>query len=265
MRLLIVTPTLGRSPWLGETIADVGAILESSGIRHVVVAPAAAMGEIRARYPWVSVVESEPCGVYQAITAGVDASEGWEWMTWINDDDRLLSGFADALHRVRTYSGFADVLYGEVDYVDEGGRLIATMPVARSPQDVAPLLASGQAPFTQQGALISAGLWNRLNGFDLSFRIAADFDFWVRAAASGACFRYVPEKVAAFRVRRGQLSGDVERAEGEIAAVLARRDLKVGAARAWLARFRFRLENLPCIAQRVMRARSLRSRALFQR
>ena len=48
-----------------------------------------------------------------------------------------------------------------------------------------------------------------LGGYDGRYRICADLDFWVRAHAQGFAFRYYPLEVGRFRIRSGQISGDV--------------------------------------------------------
>ena len=102
-------------------------------------------------------------------------------------------------------------------------------------------------------------------GLDAALRIAGDFDFWIRAAAAGARFGFVPRTVAAFRVRAGQLSGGVAQAKDEEAAVLRRRDLRIGRLDQWLAAVRFRAQNLPRILQRIGRTGRLRSRRMMAR
>lgn len=262
-RLAIVTPTLGRSLWLPETVGGVRAVV--AGIPHslVFVAPHDRISALAEQWPGYTVLPETSGGVYGAINAGAAAVDGWRWLTWINDDDRLLPGFVALWRRAQEAPEAADVWYGEVEYIDEVGTQIARMPVCRRPSDVPALLARGVAPFTQQGTLISAELWRQLGGIDASLRIAGDFDFWVRAAAAGARFAYVPELVASFRVRPGQLSGDVDAARREVAVVLARDALRVRRRARWIAIVRFRFANLWRIARRLCRAGRLASRGLF--
>lgn len=264
--LLVVTPTLGSSPFLAGMMEDVAALGRTVPLQQFVVAPAAAVGALRKRWSSSAVLAEPPgCGMYGAINAAADAAGDWEWLTWINDDDRLLHGFEDLWRCAQAAPAAADIWYGEVDYVDADGSKLAAMPVCRRPADVPALLASGLAPFTQQGALISRDLWHKLGGMDASLRIAGDFDFWIRAAASGARFRFLPGTVAAFRVRPGQLSGRVTQAKDEEEAVLRRCGLAVGRARRLIASVRFRVANLPRIIQRTWRTGRLGSRRMYAR
>ena len=261
--LLMITPTLGQSPWIADTMSDVERL--RLPLQHILVTSPELVGPLSVRWP-NSVVVAEPVGlggVYGAINIGAAAVADWRWITWINDDDRLLPGFGELWRRAQEESASVDVWYGDVGYIDSHGRDLSTMPACRHAGDVPALLAAGMAPFTQHGALIGCDLWNRLGGLNASLRIAGDFDFWVRAAAGGARFRYVPRKVAAFRVRSGQLSGDVAAAQAEVETVLRRRDLAVGDLRRWLAVLRFRTRNFPRVFGRVRRTGRLRSRGMF--
>lgn len=265
MSVLVITPTLGRSPWLAETVADVAALRASVPLRHVLVAPADLVGELQRRWPEVGVrAESAGGGVYGAINEA--ATDGdWRWMTWINDDDRLRAGCAELWRCAEQFPERADVWYGDVDYLDEAGATLAKLPIARRGSQVPALLASGVAPFTQQGTLLARDSWLRLGGLAPAWRIAGDFDLWVRAAAAGMRFEYVPRTVGAFRIRAGQLSGDVARAQIEIREILARRELTVGGAKRWISLARFRMANLPRILRRMLRTGRARSVAAFAR
>jgi len=264
--LLVVTPTLGHSPYLPGMMKDVARIARSVVLQQVVVAPEATVGALRRQWPSASIAAEPPeCGMYGAINAAADAAGDWEWLTWINDDDLLLPGFQEVWRRAQAEPTVADVWYGEVDYLDADGRKVAAMPVCRRPTDVPALLAAGLAPFTQQGALISRDLWRKIGGMDASLRIAGDFDFWVRAAAIGAHFKFVCRTVAAFRVRGGQLSGNARHAKDEEAKVLRRHNLQVSRVCQQLAALRFRAQNLPRILHRVWRTGHLSSRGMFAR
>jgi hypothetical protein len=186
-------------------------------------------------------------------------------MTWLNDDDRLLPSFAGLWQPVSHFWSRADVWYGEVNYIDEAGGLIAAMPICRRTSDVPALLASGVAPFSQQGTIIGIDLWRRLGGINPALRIAGDFDLWVRAVAAGARFGFVPGVAAAFRVRAGQLSGGVTQARSEVEAVLRRGELKVGGVRRWKSMVRFRATNCLRILRRIRSSGRIRTQQMFAR
>jgi hypothetical protein len=257
---LVVTPTLGNSRYLGATIESVRAV--GQGIRHVLVAPPARVSEIRTRYPSLEVI-AEPvgAGLYGALNWAISTVEGWDWFTYINDDDCLLPGFArvvaDHLSIPEQRIAYADVMYRGAQGSDLG-----LMPTERNPRQLRAAISSGVIPLTQQGTLISRGDLASLGGFDTRFKLAADFDLWVRALAAGLSFRYYNEVAASFRLRPGQLSGNVALswAEAEASRRLLGRPHAIQRA---LSKSRFYGRNVFRYMRRVQATGRLRSRALF--
>ncbi len=258
--LLVVTPTLGRSPWLPEAVEDVTRLGSHLRVRHVLVAPPAVVPGLRERWPKVLVVaETAGGGLYSALNTGVAAGGDWRWFTYLNDDDRLFPEVAEAVRR----GGGRDVVFGDVNYIDEGGRIIARMPVCRCEADIPDLLVRGLAAFTQQGALVGRPLWDRLGGFDPSLRFVGDHEFWLRAAMGSASFVRLPGVVAAFRIHASQLSGDADAVEAELRAVLGRGGACATSRGRRGALLRFRMANAGRVFVRILRSGRLRSRSLY--
>jgi hypothetical protein len=257
--LLVVTPTLGDSPYLDQTVASVATL--PVPVHHVLSTPAARVTALAARYPGTEVVpdEGRSGGIYGAINAGLRAARPrseWRWFTYINDDDCLLPGFGPALLGATPGT---DVLYGDVDLIDETGALISRITVAKDPRWIPDLLHQGISPLMQQGLALRRETVERLQGFDLRYRLCADLDFWVRAFCGGARFRYHPGPVARFRLRAGQLSADTERTRVEQDEIVARHLPGRGSALSRLTtRSLYRLVNLPRYLERI-RARGFRS------
>jgi len=259
--LLVVTPTLGRSSWLGEVVADVARLRRDHPVVHVLAVPKDRVAEMRAQWPDAVVVgDGGGSGVYGALNAGVAGVDDFEWLTYINDDDRILRlppGLATG--RLAAF----DVVYGDVDYIGEAGGRIAMMPVCPYVGDIAFLLTREIAPFTQQGTWISQRLWKRLGGVQPQFQLAGDFDFWLRAAIAGAAFCYVSAHLASFRIHPRQLSADCCRARAEVQASLDAVSFSAPFWRRSLAWTRFRLHNTMRIAHRARRRGWMRSTGLF--
>lgn len=260
-RILVVTPTLGASPFLEETVASVAD--QPLDIVHVLSAPAAKQEELRARFPGMTVVEDagRAGGIYGAINAALGrAGADWDWFTYINDDDLLLPGFGRASLRHLGAPTPAPVAYGDVELVDEGGRPLARITTERDPAWIPALLQQGISPLMQQGMLVRRDLVERLGGFDLRYRLCADLDFWLRAYAGGAAFRHHPERVARFRVRAGQLSGDTRLTQAEQDAIVARLlPVPVPPLKRKWAVVRYRACNLPRYLARARAMRGLRT------
>lgn len=245
--LLVVTPTLGTSPWLDATIDSVAAL--GLDVVHLLAAPADRQRSLQHRFPHTQVVPDagKSGGIYGALNAALtQAPAAWDWFTYINDDDALLPGLGEVFRRHAPSQTPAPVVYGDVDLVTEQGQVLSRVTVETDPSWIPALLQQGISPLMQQGMLFQRATVRRLGGFDQRYRLCADLDFWLRALAAGHRFRYYPHRVAQFRLRGGQLSGDTHTTEVEQADIV-RRHLPVLVRPAQLrwARWRYRLRNLP--------------------
>lgn len=261
--LLVVTPTLGRSVYLDQTMASVAALHLS--VAHVLATPASQVGRLQGGYPHALVVPDggHDAGVYGALNSGLrQAPPGWEWFTYLNDDDVFLDGFSDVvrLHLARPEP--EPVVYGDVALVDDHGRHLGLTTVERDPRWIPALLQQGISPLMQQGMLFRRDWVERLGGFDVRYRLCADLDFWLRAHAAGASFRYCHQRVARFRVHAGQLSGDTALTRREQADIVGRHyPARLPAGRRHAAVLRYRLCNL---LRYLGRTRSLGFRTSYQ-
>ncbi len=229
-RILVITPTLGASPWLEETVASVTRFAAFS--QHVLVAPAAQMEELVRRFPTLTVVPDPGGGMYAAINAGLAKIPDWDAFTYINDDDLLLPGFGQLLKRLP--HGLDGVHYGRVRMIDAEGQALGRIPISRNPRLNAVLYRSGIEPVYQHGTVIPRRVLEKVGRFDESYRLCGDSEWLARACLGGCRFTYCSSDVAAFRIRSGQLSRNVQ---------------AMGAER---ERFRRFLGPQPCWRRRVL-------------
>jgi GT2 family glycosyltransferase len=259
-RILVVTPTLGESVLLKKTMDSVATQLLE--ILHVISAPVEKQQALQARFPHALVVRDggKVGGIYGAINAALNTvSEGWDWFTYINDDDLLLPGFSEAFYLHMRSVATEPVIYGDVDLIDEDGRAISLVTTERHPAQFPALLQQGISPLMQQGTLFRRDVVRRLRGFDRRYRLCADLDFWLRAYAAGAKFRYYPKRVAQFRLRSGQLSGNTATTRHEQDEIVKRHlPVPVDPWSRRFARWRYRAFNLPRYVQRA-RTRGFRT------
>jgi hypothetical protein len=254
MKLLVVTPTLGESAWLDETVASVAA--QPSPQQHVLVAPIARVAALAARFPKATVVAEPGGGMYAAINAGVAAARDWDAFTYINDDDLLLPAFRDVVRAVEAAAAAPLIVYGRVRLIGTGGRRLGAIPISPVPALNRALYAQRIEPVYQHGTLATRAAWNALGGFEPSLRFCGDSEFLARACVSGIPFvRATGREVAAFRLRADQLTKN----RAALAAERTRVDVALGllvprrtlAHR--LARWRFRFANLHVYAERIAR------------
>jgi len=257
MRLLVVTPTLGDSPWLEESVASVAGL--PCACCQVLVAPAAAVVALTDRFPQTVVIAElgSNRGMYAAINTGLGAVGEWDAFTYLNDDDLLLPGFAYSVARAETAVRMRRALfvYGRVRLIDTEGRLLGAIPVSPWPRLNRALYAQRIEPVYQHGTLVSRAAWQQVGGFDPTFRYCGDSEYLARLCIRGVPAVRVAGEVAAFRLRRGQLTKNrlkmmEERKRVDEQLSLLPRHLAV---RHYWARLCFRVANLPVYAGRIAR------------
>lgn len=201
-QLSIITPAWNSAATLPATLASIRPLVEA-GAEHILVDSGSEDGtQTLAEAAGAQVLYCPPGSMYAAINEGLKAAKG-EWLTYINSDDIL---YADAIaEMLENAPADADVLYGNIDYIDEAGRFLFWWRSA-SPERMRMAMGS-YCGLLQQGAIFHRRVLERLEGFDTRYRFCADYDFFCRAALEG--FRYVKyteKSVAAFRLLATQLS-----------------------------------------------------------
>ncbi len=244
-RWLVITPTLGQSSFLAETVASVRALGE--GVCHRVICPAESVKAMQSVAPEAEIQAEQATGLYAAIQQGAADATDFAAVTWLNDDDRLIATGTHAAWSA--ISRGAELVYGKVGMLNGRGCEWGWLPVCRRGGDLAALLARGTVALAQPGTWLSGSLWGQVGGVDTRYRLAGDLDLFWRAAVGGARCEFVPEPVARFRLRGGQLSQQQELGGHEKAQVLATA-LRTAA---WGPRARFLLGNLGVYMDRVRR------------
>lgn len=245
-RLLVVTPTLGVSPYLEMAVRSVTEL--PFPVLHVISVPGSLVPPIQERFPHAVVVADagKQGGIYGAINAAIHAAPAaWDWFTYINDDDALSPDFARMFAEHTARENAEPVTYGDVRLINESGGTISFLTTERSPRFIPALLHAQISPLNQQGMLFRRDVVERLQSFDLDFRLCADLDFWARAMSAGFAFRHYPLEVGQFRIRRGQLSGDVTQTLREQNEIVRRAFPSVHPLLQRLAKWRYRVMNLP--------------------
>lgn len=255
MKLLVITPTLGTSPWLARTVASVAAY--GGEVEHVLVAPVAVTASLAARFPAARVMPEPGGGMYAAINAGLSVAGEWDAFTYLNDDDVLLPAFAENMRAIATAGAHKPcIAYGGVRLIGADGRRLGSIPISPAPELNRLLYAQRLEPVYQHGTVVTRAVVDRIGPFDAGLRFCGDSEFLARACVHGVRFvRATGRETAAFRLRAGQLTKNR-------AAMMAERrtvDEKLGllapqpaGALRW-ARWRFRFANLDVYLERIRR------------
>ncbi|MCB1774570.1 MAG: glycosyltransferase [Gammaproteobacteria bacterium] len=139
--------------------------------------------------PYMRAFVSEPdSGIYNAMNKGAALASG-EYLLFMNGGDSFFD--PDALEVVRT-ARRADVVVADVKHGHEGDDYL------RYPERISPRwLLKHMLP--HQAAFIRRQLFEQCGGYDEGFRIAGDYELFVRLfTRHGASYQHVPAVTAVF-------------------------------------------------------------------
>lgn len=256
MDLLLITPTLGRSPFLEESVAS--ARLSGVRVRHTICCPADRVAALQTRFPNSRVITDQGSqgGLYGAINAGLAAAqEPWDFFTYLNDDDLLGRDFAAMFKRHALPANLNTVAFGRITNIDQLGRKLMQMTVGPNPRQYPALLHTGISPTGQQGMIFGRQVVESIGLYSSRYKLCGDLDYWCRAMAAGFRFVFYSMEAGKFRIQAGQLSGDTETTRRELAEI-ARIHFPRGASpgEKWRAKLVYRFYNAFRYLDRFMRS-----------
>ena len=241
---VIVTPTLGDRPSLARTV-DTVAMIGGDRVKHVLVCPQSSKDKLQHKFPRCEIVgEPEKSGVYGAVNFGLRNSiAGCEYLSYINDDDYWLPHYKN-LFAILDRKSEVDLAYGRVNYVDESDNLIFESTSSGNYKSFKSLIGRDVVLFTQQAVLMRRRVYETLNGFDESYRLVADTEFWIRAVEAKFKMEFFDATCAAYMIQSGQLSGDLQLSAKETQRIKESHGIQ-NDWRAMLSLLHFRIRNLP--------------------
>lgn len=137
-------------------------------------------------------VVSEPDkGIYDAMNKGVAKATG-EWIVMMNAGDSFVDGkVLEDLFLNKSYD--ADILYGDTILREHSKKAIMykrsnARPLYRIDESMA---------FCHQSSFVRRTVLQKY-GFDMQYKIAADYDLFVRTYQDGVPFQHVPRLIAMF-------------------------------------------------------------------
>lgn len=204
-KITIVTPVFNGEAHIRETIESV-LNQRYPNLEYIIVDGGSTDGTmkiVREFEDRLTCVISEPDkGMYDAVAKGFDRARG-EVLGYLNADDVFEPG---ALQRIGEF--FRDhpkamVAYREDTITAQGWRF----PNAHQPHvDMFDLLR-GHILF-QDGVHFRKEAYLAVGGMNRELRLAGDYDLWLRLSRPFK-FHRVPGHVSSFRIRAGQLSGNM--------------------------------------------------------
>ncbi|MDG4597914.1 MAG: glycosyltransferase family 2 protein [Candidatus Contendobacter sp.] len=201
MKISVITVTRNCADTVAECLASVAgqSYLDRE---HIVIDGASTDGTLAmldAHRAQLAVLVSEPdCGIYEALNKGIARASG-EVIGFLHADDR----YADdqVLSRIAAVlaNPAVDACYGDLLYVsqDDPRRVVRHW---RAGLYRPHLLGRGWMP-PHPTFYARRAVYQRLGGFDLDYRIAADYDCLLRFLGAGRIIcAYIPEVLVHMRL-----------------------------------------------------------------
>ena len=144
---------------------------------------------------------------------------------YINSDDCLTAGAARVVCESFAQYPEAGIVFGGVDWIDKNGRVIGSHHgEILNLEQILDIYAYwwNQKQWVQPEVFFRRSLYESVGGFDESYSLAFDFDFWVRILRLRPRVISVPQTLVCFRRHDQQRSQDFERANSEIRRAVAR-------------------------------------------
>lgn len=139
---------------------------------------------------WISEPDQ---GMYDAMNKGAQMASG-DWLAFLNADDRYPKGVIDSVLNEASRVD-SDIIYGDLIKrrpLDDEVFERVEKPDLRG-------MKAGMSIF-HPATFIKRDLFNDLMGYNTQYKLAADYDLFLRAYLASASFHYLPRPLAVFYV-----------------------------------------------------------------
>ncbi|MEQ1948434.1 MAG: glycosyltransferase family 2 protein [Bryobacteraceae bacterium] len=150
---------------------------------------------------------------------------GGDVIGFLNSDDLLADNAAERILEELARDSSVDLVYGEVDWIDEhghntghhSGELSALSDVL----DIYKVWWNGRQ-WVQPEVFWRRRVWEQVGAFDTRYELAFDYDYWVRCFRKQVKVKKIPHTLAKFRLHRAQKSSNAGKAAIEIRTIVAK-------------------------------------------
>ncbi len=211
MNVTILTPTLNAARHLSDCLASVQAQVQPRlGIEHLVLDGGSSDGTVElARAAGAQVRVERDGSLYEALNRGIDGARG-DVIGWLNADDAFEPGALEQVARTFDRSTGADVVVGDYVMASPGERR-----VVHARADALARIRLGRRRgtwVTPLAVFFRAASLRSLGPYLARYRVAADLDMWLRAAARRPFLTvaHAGAVLGTFRVHAGSLSAGAD-------------------------------------------------------
>lgn len=186
--------------------------------------------EVVKRYPEIIYYSEPDNGIYDAVNKGIRLAKG-QYIGWLNSDDYYpKDALRVALHLLQEHPNWAAV-FGDAEVCQlNDPRKPVLIPAFRQ-KNILQKVASDS--FSINAGVIKREVFDRLNYFDLEYKIASDRDFMFRFGLADFPFGTIKRTLYVYQMSstsltfsknlNGKVSGDLE--EMQIASKFLRTDI----------------------------------------
>jgi len=212
----IITPTLNQAQFLGKNILSIKN-QDYLFIEHIIVDGGSTDNtlEIIKKYEraynlrWISEKDE---GCADAMNKGFKMAKG-DIFCWLDADDTYLPGRIRKVVEVFQKHPEIDIVFGDILIADQNDKIIGYTKHTNFDFEMLVYIGmnlSTQATFWRQT------LFDKLKGFNKKYLRCADYDFFLKAATSGARFYHLRDFLGIYRHHSQQLSRSVELCRFEV-------------------------------------------------
>jgi glycosyltransferase involved in cell wall biosynthesis len=222
--LVLAIPTFNSAQFLARTLQSVNA--NGPAVRWWLQDGASTDGTLAIARSFAradDTIVSEPdLGQTDALNRAMK-NMGGEIVGFINGDDCLVPGTAARVVEYFAAHPQIDLLYGGVEWIDEedqvAGKHFGRISSLGEVLDIYNVWWK-ERQWVQPEVFYRRSLWERVGGFNTGYRLAFDYDFWVRCFLANAVVARQSETFAQFRRHSAQKSTAARDAADEIRAIV---------------------------------------------
>ncbi|MDG1328253.1 MAG: glycosyltransferase, partial [Flavobacteriaceae bacterium] len=150
------------------------------------------------KYPYIKLISEKDSGIYDALNKGVQLATG-DLLGFVHSDDLLANNHivTDLVNQLQNEQ--LDGVYGDLQYVDKVN-INKVIRLWKSCAFKTRLLKQGWMP-AHPTFFLKKEVYEKHGLFDLTYKIAADYDFMLRVLRDNSLkFGYLPKVITKMRV-----------------------------------------------------------------